>query len=71
MNKEQGAKNKEQGVKSNEKRTCLDCLYCKVSRKSVLNNRLCFCEKKEQKKEHNVPYWLGKTVCRLFDDMTA
>ena len=57
-------------IMDNEK-TCCDCLYCKVSRKSIAIRGLCFCDKKRQIKEKTVKYWLKKNLCRLFDDMSA
>jgi len=51
-------------------KTCLDCLYCKVSAKSTANCRLCFCSLKDVQKRHKEPYWLAKTPCEDFEDMT-
>ena len=57
---------------SNEKiKTCCDCLHCKVSNKSTPNNRLCFCAEKVKKERHKEPYWLTRSVCQQFEDMTA
>jgi len=52
-------------------KTCFDCLYCKVSAKSTKNRRLCFCAETEKKKRHKEPYWVKKSVCKNFEDMTA
>ena len=35
-----------------EKKTCFDCLHCKVSTKSTEINRLCFCVKSKKKGKH-------------------
>ena len=56
---------------SNEKKTCCDCLYCKVSAKSTVAKRLCFCSETKKKEKHKEPYWLAKKVCRKFEDMSA
>ena len=52
-------------------RTCFDCLHCKVSKKSTEQCRLCFCMKSRVKKVHKEPYWLGKPLCKQFEDMSA
>ena len=54
-----------------KRKSCCDCLHCKVSRKSIVKKGLCFCEVKTKKIERKEKYWRGKEVCRLFDDMTA
>jgi hypothetical protein len=56
---------------SGEKKSCVDCLYCKVSAKSTKNNRLIYCAETKKKENHKEPYWLVKTVCKKFEDMTA
>jgi hypothetical protein len=56
-------------MKETKKQICLDCLYCKVSAKSTVNNRLCFCSKNEKQQRHKEPYWLVKKVCQDFEDM--
>ena len=58
-------------MNNEKKKTCVNCLHCKVSRKSLAIKGLCFCEKKKQIKEKQVIYWQKKEVCRLYDDMTA
>jgi len=52
-------------------KTCLDCLFCKVSAKSTANCRLCFCSQKEKKELHKEPYWLAKKLCVYFADMSG
>jgi hypothetical protein len=54
-----------------ENKTCIDCLYCKVSVKSTQKCRLCFCAETKKKVNHKEPYWLMKPVCRKFEDMSA
>jgi hypothetical protein len=54
-----------------KKRTCLDCLYCKVSARSTTNCRLCFCERKEIQERHKENYWFGKKPCDDFEDMAG
>ena len=56
-------------MEKENRKTCFDCLYCKVSAKSTENCLLCFCEKAETKKNHKERYWLSKEVCKNFDDM--
>ena len=53
------------------KKTCLDCLYCKVSKKSTKNCRLCYCSETMKKERHKERYWLARNVCKKFEDMTA
>ena len=62
---------KKQLIASNEKKTCLDCFHCKVSRKSIMTKGLCFCEKKKRINGKTVKYWQEKEVCRWFDDSSA
>ena len=52
-------------------KTCFDCLHCKVSAKSKINRRLCFCSETVKKKRHLEPYWVKKPVCGNFEDMSA
>jgi hypothetical protein len=49
--------------------SCVDCLHCKVSAKSRENNRLCFCKKSKDAKNHEELYWLAKKVCEAFESM--
>ena len=51
------------------KKTCFDCLHCKVLAESTENFVLCFCAKAEKKVKHELLYWLTKKVCGDFDDM--
>jgi hypothetical protein len=53
-----------------KQKTCLDCLYCKVSAKSTANCRLCFCSETKSKERHKDAYWLAKNLCRKFEDMS-
>jgi hypothetical protein len=53
----------------NKTRTCLDCLHCKVSAKSTVNRRLCFCAKEKKKARHREPFWLAKKLCEEFENM--
>jgi hypothetical protein len=52
-------------------KTCLDCLYCKVSARSTSNCRLCFCSETRAKERHKEQYWLEKKPCGKFDDMAG
>jgi len=58
-------------MKNIKKKTCLDCFFCKVSRKAVVKSGLCFCAKKQRQIERKEKYWRSKEVCRLFNDMSA
>jgi len=51
------------------KKTCLDCLHCKVSVKSTEECRLCFCSNIGRKAVLNEFCWLNKKLCREFEDM--
>jgi hypothetical protein len=51
------------------KKTCIDCLHCKVSAKSTANKRLCYCAKEEKKLRPLEPFWSEKKVCGKFDNM--
>jgi len=55
--------------KTCNKKTCLDCLHCKISRLSIVTERLCYCDRLLNKKEHPEPYWLEKKPCKKFDNM--
>ena len=54
-----------------KKQTCLDCLHCKVSAKSTVNRRLCFCAKGKKEVRHREPFWLAKKLCEEFENMGA
>jgi len=54
-----------------EKKTCADCLHCKVSTKSTENCRLCFCVEIGKKAAISEFYWLNRAVCQKFEDMSA
>jgi len=53
------------------KKTCTDCLHCKVASCSTRNSRLCFCAKDKNKLYDLEAYWLLKKVCKKFEDMSA
>ena len=52
-----------------KKKTCFDCLHCKVLVKSTENCMFCFCARAEKKVKHEWYYWFAKKVCCKFDDM--
>jgi hypothetical protein len=52
------------------KKTCVDCLHCKVCANSTEDCRMCFCDKTEKKVRHKEHYWLNKKTCKKFDDMS-
>jgi hypothetical protein len=54
-----------------EKKTCCDCLHCKVSAKSSGKCRLCFCSETKKKVNHKEIYWFKKKPCNEFEDMGA
>ena len=58
-------------TKNDEKRKCVDCLHCKVSAASTRNWRVCFCSEQKVKTYDSEFFWLSKSVCRKFEDMTA
>ena len=60
-----------EGEKMKNQKTCLDCLYCKVSARSTVNCRLCFCSQTAKKERHKEPYWLNKKPCVDFEDMSG
>jgi hypothetical protein len=68
-NKEYQMKNKI--IRMNNIKNCTDCLHCKVSATSPDNSRLCYCDKRKKKEYEAEFYWLNKTVCKNFEDMTA
>ena len=53
-----------------KKKTCLDCLHCKVSASSTRNGRLCFCAAAKAREDDLAQYWFKKPLCVKFDDMT-
>ena len=61
----------EQGAKSKGKKTCGDCLHCKVSAKSTKICRMCYCSKISRLAVIKELYWLNRTVCYKFEDMSA
>jgi len=63
--------NREKRTGNNEKKTCCDCLHCKVSADSSQNHRLCFCSNAKNKQYDLEFYWLNKSVCKQFADMSA
>jgi hypothetical protein len=56
-------------LKKINRRTCIDCLYCKVSVKSTADKRLCYCGMEETVKTHKEVYWFTKKVCNAFENM--
>jgi hypothetical protein len=58
-------------MKTEKKKTCVDCLHCKVSNKSTKDCRICFCINIGKKAALNELYWMNKTVCKKFEDMSA
>ena len=61
---------KEELEMHNTEKTCLDCLHCKVSKRTQ-KVRLCFCAKTKAKRTHKEPYWQANTICKKFEDMLA
>jgi len=53
-----------------KQKTCLDCLHCKVSAKSTAYGMLCFCSQNKKKTIHQKAYWLVKTICKKFVNMS-
>jgi hypothetical protein len=53
-----------------KKKSCFDCLHCKVSVKSTKNCKLFFCSESVKKQNHKEPYWEKKKVCGNFFDMS-
>ena len=51
-------------------KTCVDCLFCKVSRMSNDVKRFYFCSEKKKQVNHTEKYWLSKKPCSEFEDMT-
>jgi hypothetical protein len=58
-------------MKTGKKRSCVDCLLCKVSKMSNDKCRLCYCSGKKTRIIHQESYWLKKTVCQKFKGMGA
>jgi len=56
-------------TKAYDRKTCCDCLHCKVSVKTTKNCTLCFCAETENKELHKEPYWQKKPLCKKFEDM--
>ncbi len=54
-----------------DKKTCADCLHCKVSSMSTKNCRFCFCSQMKHIENRLEVYWNRKPVCKKFNDMTA
>ncbi|MCL2441071.1 MAG: hypothetical protein FWD14_04975 [Treponema sp.] len=58
-------------TENDSKKTCGDCLHCKVSYSPTKINRLCFCAKKNHKEYETEIKWLNRSVCGMFEDMSA
>jgi hypothetical protein len=56
--------------KATPKRQCIDCLNCKVSKKSTEDLRICFCARKKKLKLIEV-HWKEQKACKYFNDMNA
>ena len=54
-----------------EKRSCVDCLHCKVSAKSTKKCWLCFCSVKKNRVNHKIAFFTDRKVCKQFYDMGA
>ncbi len=61
--------NEEREMRKDNK-CCVDCLHCKVSAKSTEKMRLCFCDETTSKELHRELFWLKKSVCLKFEDMS-
>jgi len=69
MNKKQLTANA--NIWFDEKRKCIDCLYCKVCAMSPGKLRLCFCSETKNKEREIEAFWLNKSACKKFEDMSA
>ena len=54
---------------NSKKKTCFDCLHCKVSAVKVENKTYYFCAMKKNRMCKEAKYWLEKKLCMKFDDM--
>ena len=54
-----------------KQKTCIDCLHCKLSKKSTEKRKLCFCSETKKKITRNEAYWLEKKSCNEFEDMAC
>jgi len=64
--------NSEKLIISNEqKRNCGDCLHCKVSARSTIKCRECYCSQISRLAVIKEFYWLNRSVCYKFEDMSA
>jgi hypothetical protein len=63
--------NEQRGKGKKKKKTCCDCLHCKVYEGSTENCRLCFCSERKTKAYYQEKYWKAKKACDYFDDMSA
>ena len=58
-------------MNNEEKKTCLDCLHCKVAANVWKKGRWCFCALSKNKPKYIEKYWqIKKKVCKMFDDMS-
>jgi hypothetical protein len=51
-------------------RFCIDCLNCKVSKKSTEGFKICFCARKKKLKLIEV-HWQEQKACKKFNDMNV
>jgi hypothetical protein len=56
-------------VAKTSNKTCIDCLHCKVSAKSTVHLRLCYCAKEGKGVRPEEPFWSEKKVCGEFNSM--
>jgi hypothetical protein len=56
-------------MKKTKNKTCIDCLHCKVSAKSTVNNRMCYCSMSQNREQHKELYWSERKVCGEFSNM--
>jgi len=52
------------------KKTCLDCLHCKVLCISKKYDMLCYCSMSKNKEPNLDIYWSEKKMCKNFSDMS-
>jgi len=58
-------------VKNMQKKSCGDCLHCKVSMYSTKKGRMCYCAQISRLAIIKEFYWLNRSVCYKFEDMSA
>jgi hypothetical protein len=57
-------------IETGNMKTCINCLHCKVSSLSTKTRRWCYCSEAAETELRRDTYWLTKSVCEKFVNMS-